>query len=526
MSLPNVAEILMLAFGGTSPPRDVLDRVEVNPPAGFTIFSYDNSESAEQMAACTAALHAANTSDLPLLIASDQEGGQLIALNGTTAFPGNMALGATGDPDLTERVGRATATEMLALGVNLNYAPIADLNTNPANPSLGIRSFGDDAGAVASHVAAYVRGTRSAGVLATLKHFPGKGGAQVDSHFGLPVIHHDRDQLEKRELVPFRSGMAAGADLVMTGHFAIPGITERDDIASTLSAAVLTGLLREELGFEGAVITDAFDMGAIAQGDGQVVDAIAAIRAGVDLMLMTAKTQDRVEQGLALALHRGIIPDQRFSNAVHRTRALRRWVSRFERPSFDTVASAEHRALAREAAERSITLIRNDDGILPLRLDGGARIAAVTPEPRDLTPADTSKKVVPALAAALRSHHHSVDEYIVAHPPTGRDIAAMRERAVGYDLVVLGTISGSMDDQQAELARSLIDAGGPLVTVALRTPYDIVAYPAATTHVCTYGIRRPTMEALAAALFGKIPFQGKLPVTVSGDYPVGYGRSA
>ncbi len=523
MNLPNIAETLMLAFPGSMPPPEILDRVREKPPAGFTIFSYDNSVSAGQMRELTAALEEANSSDLPLLIASDQEGGQLIALVGTTDFPGNMALGAAGDPALTERVARAIAVEMLALGVNLNYAPIADLNTNPANPSLGIRAFSDDAATAADHVAAFVRGSRSAGVLTTVKHFPGKGEAKVDSHFGLPVINHSRERLDTKELVPFRAGLNAGADLVMTGHFAIPGITERDDIASTLSPAVLTTLLRDELGFDGAVITDAFDMGAIAQGAGQVIDAVAAIRAGVDLMLMTEATQERVEQGLALASHRGLISDERLAAAMERSRALRRWVAQFPQPELSVVASSEHHALAREAAERSITLVRNEAGLLPLRLESSARVAAIMPEPKDLTPADTSKMVTPALAAALRDHHGNVDEYVVGHPPTDEDIATMRSRVVNYDLVVLGTISASMDTQQAELARQLLSSGVPVVSVALRTPYDLLSFPEAATYVCAYGIRRPTMGAVAAALFGINPFHGNLPVTLSDDYPLGYG---
>lgn len=524
-NLPNVAETLLPAFEGTTPPGDVLERVRNNPPAGFTLFSSDNVRTVDQVSDLTTALQNANSSDLPLLIATDQEGGQLIALRGTTDFPGNMALGAADDVDLTERVALAMGTEMLAMGVNLNYAPAADLNTNPANPSLGIRAFGDDPSTVATHVAAYVRGLRSAGVLATLKHFPGKGGAQVDSHFGLPVIRHDRERLDAVELVPFTAGLEAGADLVMTGHFAIPGITERDDIASTLSGAVLTDLLRNELGFRGAVVTDAFDMGAIAQGAGQVIDAIAAIRAGVDLMLLKGEAQDRLEQGLALANHRGIIPDSRLGDAVENSRMLRRRVAQAVTPDLSVVGSPAHHELAATAAARSITLVRNDAGLLPLHLDSDARIAAIMPQPIDLTPADTSSLVEPALASALRTHHQNVDEFVVGHPPTTDDVAAMRDRADRYDLVVLGTISASLDKQQAELATQIIATGTPTITLALRTPYDIAAYADTETYVCSYGIRRPSMEAAAAALFGKIPFGGRLPVSIPDLYEAGHGLS-
>jgi beta-N-acetylhexosaminidase len=523
MSLPNVAETLVLAFEGTTVPPAMLERIANNPPAGFTLFSFDNVRTVAQVHEMTAALESANTSDLPLLIASDQEGGQLIALTGTTDFPGNMALGAADDVDLTERVGRAMGLEMLSMGVNLNYAPAADLNTNPDNPALGIRAFGDTPKLVADHVAAYISGQRQAGVLSTVKHFPGKGDAQVDSHYGLPVINHDRQRLEQMELVPFRAGLAAGAQLVMTGHFAIPGMTERNDIASTLSYAVLTDLLRGELGFGGAVITDAFDMGAIAQGSGQVIDAIAAIRAGVDLMLLKGDTQERVEQGLALASHRGLISDARLSDAVTNSRELRRWVAKSAKPPVDVVGSKQHTDLASEAAQRSITLVKNAAGLLPLRLDPAARIAAIMPTPIDLTPADTSSLVKPGLAAALRTHHGNVDEFVVGHPPSDEDIEAMRSKAGDYDVIVVGTISAALDTQQAKLANQLIDTGVPTVTVAMRTPYDLNVYERTTTNVCSYGLRQPSLDATAAALFGVNPFEGRLPVTVSERYPIDHG---
>jgi len=518
-----ISNLLVLAFEGMAAPADVLDRVRTDPPAGFTLFTEDNIHDVAQARELTASLQEANNSDLPLLIAADQEGGQLIALVGTTPFPGNMALGAAGDPELTRRVGTAIGVEMLAAGVNLNYAPCADLNTNPANPSLGIRAFGDEPAPVGAHVGAFVRGMRSAGVLATVKHFPGKGNAQVDSHFGLPVIAHDRARLDEIELVPFLAGLNAGVELVMTGHFAIPGLTERDDLPSTLSRAVLTGLLRDDLGFSGAIITDAFDMGAIAQGTGQVIDAITAIRAGVDLLLLKGEAQERVEQGLGLATRRGLIPRERLDAAVANSRALRTRVADSIQPDLAAVGSAEHQALAAEVAQRAVTLVRNDAGVLPLRLESTHRIAAVMPQPINLTPADTSFLVPPGLASALRRYHGTVDEFVVGHPPTDGEIAAIRAKAADYDLLVVGTVSASLDDRQAALVNELLATGVPTVAVALRTPYDLLAYPAATTYACTYGLRRPMMEALANALFGKAPFGGKLPVTIADHYDAGHG---
>ena len=222
-------------------------------------------------------------------MAADQEGGQFLALGeGPTPFAGNMALGAVDDEALTERVGRAIGTEARAMGVNVVYAPVLDLATNPLNPALGIRAFGDSPAAVARHGAAMVRGLQAAGVAATVKHAPGMGHISSDTHHGLAVVEAARDVLDAREFVPFQAAFAAGARLVMSGHAAVPAVTGRDDLPATLSRAVMTDLLRGELGFEGVTISDALDMAALAQGPAQVLDVLAAVRAGVDLLLASA----------------------------------------------------------------------------------------------------------------------------------------------------------------------------------------------------------------------------------------------
>ncbi len=219
---------LMLAFTGHTPPARILDWIARRPVGGFSLFRPHNYDNPAQVRELTAALQRAahEAGQAPLLIATDQEGGQLAAMGeGTTQFAGNMALGATRDPELARRVGRAIGLELAAMGVNVNYAPVLDLNTNPRNPSLGIRSFGDEPGPAAALGAAMVVGLQTAGVAATLKHFPGKGEAAVDSHYKMPVIAHSRERLDRVEMPPFKAGIDAGAKLLMTGHFAIPALT-------------------------------------------------------------------------------------------------------------------------------------------------------------------------------------------------------------------------------------------------------------------------------------------------------------
>ncbi|MCP5099374.1 MAG: glycoside hydrolase family 3 protein, partial [Chloroflexi bacterium] len=469
---------------------------------------------------------AAQAGQRPLLIAVDQEGGQLNALGtGTTQFAGNMALGATRDADLVRRVGQAMGRELAAIGVNINYAPNCDLGTNPKNPACGARAFSDDPMLTAEMATAFVTGMQSEGVAATIKHFPGKGDASVDSHYHMPLIDHSRERMDRVELRPFRAAIDAGAKLIMTGHFSIPALTGNPDIPATLSRAVMHDLVRNELGFGGVVITDALDMGAISQGAGQIVDVIAALRAEVDLMLLTydAAVAERIYAGLQLAYSREIVQNKHLTQSLARVQALKTWAAQFEQPSIDVVACAEHQKLAQELAERSITLVRNEAGLLPLRLESDARVAVITPTYKHLTPADTSEDVPQRLATAVRVHHPCVDEFITNHSPEGAEIAAIREKVADYDLIIVGTISASMNPDQAALVNELLKLNVPMVTVALRTPYDITVYPEVATHLCTYSILPPSMTALAKVLWGEIPTQGKLPVTIAGLYSIGHG---
>ncbi len=515
----------MVAFAGTEPPAGFAATTRERPIAGVTLFR-TNVASARQVRALTESLQAAaRPPEAPLLIAADQETGQLVGMgDDTTPFAGAMALGAVGDEDLAERVARAIGRELRALGVNVDYAPVCDLATNPAHPALGIRSFGDDPQAVARLVAATVRGLQAEGVAATAKHFPGNGEGAVDSHHALAVVAGDREALEARELVPFRAAISAGARLVMAGHFAVPDLTGDESLPASLSGKIVTQLLRDELGFTGLTITDALDMHALAQGVAQIVDVICAVRAGEDLLLATPDEEllARLEAALTQAERRRLIDSEAGRSAHERLAATRAWLAAAPpAPGLETVGCAAHRSLAAELAARSITLVRNDDALLPLRLGAGARIAVIQPRPVDLTPADTSSYVPALLAKAIRAHHRATDLFIVE--PLAPPDSALLERLRDYDAIILGTVSANILPAQADLASRVLALGVPTVAVALRTPWDLLAYPTTRTYVCSYGILGPTIEALAAALFGTQDMSGHLPVRLGDLHPRGHG---
>jgi beta-N-acetylhexosaminidase len=488
---------------------------------GVTLYRHLNVRWSPQVRALTETLQAAarQLGFAPLLIGADHETGQLHALApDATPFAGAMAVGAAGDPGLAERVGAAIGTELRAVGVNLVYGPVCDLATNPRNPVVGIRSFGDDPAAVGTLVAATVRGLQSAGVAASAKHFPGHGEPAGDSHHGLPVIERSADALRERELVPFEAAIDAGARAAMAGHLAVPALTGRRDLPATLSAEVLRTLLRGDLGFGGVTVSDALDMGGISGSEGAGFDVAAALAAGTDLLLCgpDPAAQARVEGGLAAAADAGRIERRDAEAAWARVDDLRRWLAGFAQPAVAVVGSPGHRALAAELARRSITRIRDRAGVLPLRLDPDGHVLVIEPRPRDLTPADTTSTLPPGgVAAAIRERHPDVEGVVVEPDLDEAGIAALRQRAGAADLVVLGTVDALAEPSVAALARALVGTGTPVVAVALRGPWDADAYPEIGTVLATYGIQPPSLAALAGALFGDAEISGRCPVRLA-----------
>jgi beta-N-acetylhexosaminidase len=520
---------LMLSFDGETPSADILATLRRQHIGGVTIFRHRNVANPAQVRTLTAALQhaAAEAGQPPLALGADQEGGTLLALAGTTLFPGNLALGATGSAELARRTGQAIGRELAAMGLNVDYAPVCDVAQNASNPVVGTRSFGADPALVAELSAAMVVGLQSAGVAATPKHFPGHGDTAYDTHFGTPVLAYDEKRFEDVQLRPFRAAVSAGARLMMTAHVAVPALTGGLELPATLSSAIIRGLLRRNLGFQGVVITDAMDMKAIGQGAGLVIDAIAAAAAGVDMLLLQSDSaeSETVYAGLVQAAHRALLAADDQLASAERVLALKRWLSAQPQPTLDVVACAEHQALAREVAGQALTLVRDDAHRLPLRLPTEARIAAIVPQPADLTPADTSSYIHPSLAAALRRHHASVDEFLIPLNPSDAEVGALAEQMTGYDLVIAGTINATVHPGQAALVNTLLERRRPVIAVALRMPNDLAAYPTAPTYLCTYSILDPALEALAAALWGERACPGRLPVGIPGLYPLGHGAT-
>lgn len=508
--------LLLRAYDGRELSDHAAAEIAAGEVPGVTLYRHHNVASAAQVRGLTAAMQAARPAGTPpLLIAIDQEGGQLLGLGAdSTPFAGNHALGAVDDPDLAERVGAAIGRECAACGVNVLFAPVCDLLTEPTSPGFGIRTFGDDPDRAGLLAAAFVRGVQSVGVAATLKHFPGAGGVAVDTHHDLAAVDADRDLLDRRELAVFRTALAASPGLVMSGHFAVPGVTGRSDLPATLTGEVMRDLLRNELGFDGVTVTDALDMHALAQGDGQVLDALAALQAGVDLLLcgLDEPANARLRDGLRHAWQRRLLDPDAVAASSVRVDRLRQRLGTVAQPDLGVVGGVDHRALADELARRAITLVRDDAGRLPLTAAADRTILVVEPRPRDLTPADTTSFVPPLLAETLASRLPGVRGIVVDDAAERATVTAAVDAARDADLVVLGTAAAHLDPAQAELARAVVAVGTPVVGVALRTVGDLAVLADVPTVLCTYGVHRPQIEALVDVLCGETDATGRLPV--------------
>ena len=508
---------LLRTFEGAEPTPRVLAAISRGEASGVTLFRAKNVVSPAQLRALAAALQAARPAgDPPLVIGLDQEGGQLQAVDyGATAWPGNLAIGATGSEELARRAGRAIATEVAAMGGTLVFAPVCDILHRESATALGTRPFGGDPALVARLAAAMTTGIQEAGVAAVLKHFPGHGAATGDSHLGMPVLNRDLAGLEAEELVPFRAGIAAGARAVLPGHLGVPALTGGVATPATVSPAILRGLLRERLGFTGVTVSDAMDMGGVSAAGGIEATAVAAVSAGMDLLLLVhdPDTEEAVLAALARADADGTLDDAGLVAAQARIAALRRWMATAVQPPLETVGCAEHRALADEIARRAVTLVRDRDAMLPLR--PGSRVALIAPVPLDLTPAETSSFVRLRLADALRDRGVAVDELVSPQDPTPAQSSALAAAAALHDAILVGTFDAYGSCGQAGTVRAAVATGRPTLAVALRGPFDAEAYPEARAVACTYGVQPPLMEALADALTGRIPFAGRLPVDLA-----------
>ncbi|MFC4405519.1 beta-N-acetylhexosaminidase [Haloarchaeobius iranensis] len=528
-SVPTEVKVGQLFVGGFDGPRPtpaIEDLIESRHLGGVIYFSR-NVERPHQLADCSRELQslALEATGAPLLVATDQEGGVVSRFDWGTQLPSQMALGAADDPDLARRAGRAVGRELAAVGVTTNLAPVLDVNSDPDNPVIGVRSFGDDPDRVGALGAAFADGLQDAGVAACGKHFPGHGDTDTDSHRSLPVVDHDRERLDAVEFRPFRRAVDAGIEALMTTHIAFPAVTGDDGLPATLSRTLLTDVLRDEFGFDGLVVSDCLEMNAIAGTVGVEEGAIRAIEAGCDVVLVSHSpgAQRGAIDAVVEAVESGRLDEGRVDEAFERVRRHKRRYApaggAMERepsggsvtpddeqaaPSWE-VAGGAARDVAREVARAGVTVVRDRGGTLPLDpsvpchvvgFDGGRESDAEDDryDPRAFFAALADRGV------EVYSHAVTGDEYTPSFDPGAQ--------------VVVATHRARADEAQRAAVAALADAPVDLVVVSLRDPYDVAALPDAGTYLTGYGYDPATVDALAAVVVGAATATGELPMSL------------
>jgi len=474
-------------------------------------------------------------SALPLLFTADFEGGAGYIVEGATRLPRAMAIGATRDPGLAERAGRLVAGEGRALGVHVDFYPVVDVNNNPANPIINVRSFGEDPAFVGQMAVAYMKGIQAGGMLSTAKHFPGHGDTATDTHLDLAVIEHPRSRLDAVELVPFKAVIAAGIDAVMSTHIRLPALDPTEGLPATLSRPILTGLLRSELGFSGLVFTDSMSMLAISRRFGNEKAAAMAVAAGADVVLDPPDPEAAL-RGIREAVDKGDIPREQLDRSVERLLRAKALLGLHRARTVDVEAvpaglgGRTRHAVAVEIASRAMTLAKDDRVQVPLRLKAGARVLVLSM----IDYATGWREGAPGrvFVPELKKRFADVTAVEVSDRATAAEMDLVRALARRSDAVVAATYvriassSGRMGLGEAQvtlLERLAADATKPFVAVAFGSPYVGDLAPRVPALLLAYDWTDAPEAAAVRALCGEAPIGGRLPVTIPGLFPVGHG---
>ncbi len=471
-------------------------------------------------------------SKLPLWITADFEGGAGLRYTGATRLPRAMAMGATASEELVFQAARVTAEEARAIGVHVNFYPVVDVNNNARNPIINIRSFGSDPQAVSRLARAYIRGAQSAGVMATAKHFPGHGDTSQDSHLELPVVDVERKRLDEIELAPFRASVEAEVGGVMSAHIALPRI-ESEGLPSTLSHKILTGILRDEMKFEGVIFTDAMNMRGVTARYPEGEAAVRAIKAGADIVLYPPSVE-KAFTAIKAAVQSGEIAERRIDQSVLRILRAKERLGLDKNRFTDlnkldrALGSHEHQQTARQMIENAITLVRDNRGALPLKLEAKQKVLFIT----IVDNSEGWRDGIPgrAFLAALVKRHPSVVNVYVSDKTSPAEFDLIRKLAAFSDVIIVNafirvsSFKGSIDMAEGEinLLKHLSAIDKPFVFVLYGSPYLISSVPELPSYILAYEYYPAAEEAALKAVLGEIEFRGKLPVELPGFYPAGH----
>ncbi|MEQ2129008.1 beta-N-acetylhexosaminidase [Caldanaerobacter subterraneus KAk] len=514
-----IGQMLMIGFPSTFYDDHIRELVTNYKIGNVILFSRNVKDARQVMDLCAdIQKEAIENTGIPAFISIDQEGGMVTRIyRGATYLPGNMAIGATKDPENAYKVGEIAGRELRTIGININFAPVMDVNNNPLNPVIGVRSYGENPEDVANFGINYIKGLQKEGVIATAKHFPGHGDTTVDSHLDLPKVNHGKDRLYEVELYPFKKAVENGVDAIMTAHILFPAL-EDSKVPATLSYNVLTRILREEFKFDGLIITDCMEMNAIAKYFGTQKAASMAIKAGADIVLVshTKDLQIKAFENIKEAVERGDISVERIDESVRRILKMKEKYGLFDNPypekdKFDTVVGIEeHRKAAKAISLKSVTVVKDEKKLIPLKTKD---ILAISPETVPVSFVDDALMDRLSFARQFTSTFGGLEETISVNP-NDREISVILEKAKDKEVVVVGTYNANLNEGQVKLVNALLQVNKNVIVVALRNPYDLQKFENVPTYVCAYEYTPLSVESVIEVLTGKYPALGKLPVTI------------
>ncbi|MDD4264505.1 MAG: glycoside hydrolase family 3 N-terminal domain-containing protein, partial [Firmicutes bacterium] len=522
-----VGQMLVLGISGTYISSGVREVVTDLDAGGIVLFAYKLTSSVQTVNLTTKLQQEALQSKhaVPLLITADEEGGLVSRMPyGMVTMPGNMALGASRNEYLALKAYYHTGRQLKALGINMNLAPVLDVNNNIKNPVIGLRSFGSDPVLVSNMGVAALAGLKEAKVGSIVKHFPGHGDTLVDSHLALPIVKKTKAELGKMELMPFQKALQNGATAVMTAHISFPSLTNGVSVPATLSQDILTGVLRANWGYNGVISTDDMLMNAIVNHYGFKEAVVQAVKAGVDQILIASNLgkQKEAKKAIIDAVNRGEISESRINQSVERIFALKSELDLHpgKFPEYlDPLAEAkEAEDVAMEVALGAITILRNESRLLQ---KGDKILLVVVDHTLQGAGGRNNQKISQLMHVELASRgFDNLETVALGYRPSTTEQSLVISKAKNSDVVLYLTRNAT--NEQAEFIRKLADK--LMITVALQNPWDILQYPDVKVYLATYGYTEASIKALAMVLTGEKDATGKLPIAISESFPYGYSN--
>jgi beta-N-acetylhexosaminidase len=499
-----------------------MELVKVHGIGGFVISTGEVEETASMINELQ------KNSNIPLLVSGDFEHGIGMRIKAANTFPHNMAIGSTFDYDYAYQTGKATAIEALLLGVNFNFSPVADVNNNPRNPVINLRSFSEDKNLVTEFCKSYIKGSFDGGVISTAKHFPGHGNTNIDSHNELPVITGSKDYLLENEISPFTDLIADGVQAIMTGHLNVPAYENDEKLPASLSYNVITKLLKEKLGFKGLIITDALDMKAVTNYYDAGETCIKAFNAGNDILLMPTSIKDGIT-AVYNAVKSGEIKINRLNESVRKILSAKRWL-KLSKEKFESVEIPKririegHYALSKQIAENSVTIVKMDNDLLPIDSSKYVKTLLV-----DIT---NRKEMKDAHFSQIFHESFSVYSHtLLTSESKNSDYQFALDIANDCDMIIVpsyfyirnGTNGKSLPDIQLDFFQQLLALNKKVIIISFENPYVLSNFTTAENYICTYSDSKASQRALLNVLNGSLIAMGRLPISIPNtEYKVGY----